>query len=53
MPYSWVTGSSSRSMPRTSIEYGGCSLMNRPECRTDAAHCACTTCEGRNVEDPK
>ena len=53
MPYAWHTGSTSASIPRTSIEYGGCSQTNRSRPRRSATHCASTIWCAGNVELPK
>src|SRR3954471_12361252 len=42
MPCRCVVGRTSSSMPRTRIEYGGCSVTNRSRCRSREAHCAST-----------
>ena len=44
MPYFWQVGSTEVSMPRTKIEYGGCSHRNRSRPRRSATHCASTIC---------
>ena len=38
MPCRSVVGSTSNSMPRTRMEYGGCSVTNRARLRERAAH---------------
>ena len=53
IPYSWHTGSTSASIPRTSSEYGGCSQTNRSRPRRSATHCASTISCAGNVELPK
>jgi len=40
-------------MPRTRMEYGGCSVMKRSRPRRSATHCASTICSAGNVELPK
>src|SRR4051812_41060395 len=52
MPYRCVVGRTSSSMPRTRIEYGGCSVTNRSRCRSREAHCASTICEPEYDDDP-
>ena len=42
MPCRWTVGRTSSSMPRTRIEYGGCSVTNRSRPRSRAAHWAST-----------
>ncbi len=42
MAYFSQVGSTSVSMPRTRIEYGGCSQMKRSRARRSATHCAST-----------
>jgi hypothetical protein len=39
-------------MPRTRIEYGGCSVTNRPSPRSRAVHCASTVSWAGKVEEP-
>ena len=39
-------------MPRTKIEYGGCSHRNRSRPRRSATHCASTICSAGKVELP-
>ena len=51
MPYCWQTGRTSRSMPRTKIEYGGCSQRKRSRPRRSATHCASTTSCAGKVDD--
>ena len=40
-------------MPRTSIEYGGCSHTKRSRPRRSATHCASTISDAGNVELPR
>ena len=42
-----------RSIPRTKIEYGGCSHTNRSRPRRSATHCASTMSSAGNVDDPR
>ena len=42
MPFRSVVGRTSASMPRTRIEYGGCSVTNRSRFRSREIHCAST-----------
>ena len=50
--YFSATGSTSASMPRTKIEYGGCSVTKRPSPRRSATHCASTISCAGNVDEP-
>ena len=52
MPYFSQVGRTEASMPRTKIEYGGCSQRNRTYPRRSATHWASTICSAGNVEDP-
>ena len=52
MPWRRQVGSTSASMPRASIEYGGCSQTKRSRPRSRATHWASTICEAGNVEEP-
>lgn len=51
-PYRCATGSTSRSMPRASSEYGGCSATTRSRPRRSAVHWPSTIAEGSKVEVP-
>ena len=53
MPYFSQVGSTSASMPRTRIEYGGCSVEKRPRPRVSAVHCASTIWCAGYVDEPK
>ena len=53
MPWRWQVGSTSASIPRTRIEYGGCSQTNRSRWRRSATHCASTIADAGNVELPR
>ena len=52
MPWRCAVGSTSSSMPRTSSEYGGCSVRKRSSRRSRAVHCASTICPAENDEEP-
>ena len=53
MPYFWHIGSTSFSMLRTRMEYGGCSVTKRSRARRSATHCASTISWAGKVELPK
>ena len=53
MPYFWHIGSTSFSIPRTRMEYGGCSVTKRSRERRSATHWASTISWAGNVELPK
>ncbi len=46
-------GSTSASIPRTRIEYGGCSHTKRSRLRRSATHCASTIADAGQVELPR
>jgi hypothetical protein len=52
IPYFAQVGSTSASIARVRIEYGGCSLTNRCRRRSRAVHCASTMSEAGYVEWP-
>src|ERR1700722_16354381 len=52
IPNSRQVGSTSASMPRARIEYGGCSQTKRWCPRSRATHCALTICAAGYVEEP-
>ena len=53
MPWRWQVGSTSASMPRTRIEYGGCSHTKRSRLRRSATHWASTISDAGKVELPR
>ena len=53
MPYFAHVGSTPRSMPRITIEYGGCSHTKRSRLRRSLVHCASTMYSAGNVECPR
>ena len=53
MPYFWHIGSTSFSIPRTRMEYGGCSVTKRSRARRSATHWASTISWAGKVELPK
>ena len=52
IPWRWVTGSTSRSICRARMEYGGCSQRNRSRPRRSLTHCASWICQPWNVDEP-
>ena len=52
MPCRCAIGRTSTSMPRTSSEYGGCSVRKRWRFRSRATHCASTISPPENDDEP-
>ena len=52
IPWRAHVGRTSASIPRTRIEYGGCSHTKRCRRRSRAAHCASTISAAGKVEEP-
>ena len=53
MPWRWAVGRTSASIPRTSMLYGGCSVLKRSRPRSRATHWASTIMLAGYVEEPK